>query len=88
VDAQDKVMGSTLEMYREALRYRRHLRTEERLTWVSTGDSVLHFVRPNGWQSVTNFGTGPVELPEGIILLSSGPLTGGKLPAGTTAWII
>ncbi|WP_254678585.1 glycoside hydrolase family 13 protein [Arthrobacter sp. 24S4-2] len=88
VDAQDKVMGSTLEMYREALRYRRLLRTEERLTWVSAGDSVLHFVRPNGWQSVTNFGTGPVELPEGIILLSSGPLTGSKLPASTTAWII
>ncbi len=88
VDAQDKVMGSTLELYREALRYRRQLLTEERLTWVSAGDSVLHFVRPNGWQSVTNFGTGLVELPAGIILLSSGPLAGGKLPANTTAWII
>ena len=88
VDAQDNVMGSTLELYREALRYRRQLLTEERLTWVPAGGSVLHFVRPNGWQSVTNFGTRLVELPAGIILLSSGPLAGGKLPADTTAWII
>ena len=88
VDAQDNVMGSTLELYREALRYRRQLLTEERLTWVPAGGSVLHFVRPNGWQSVTNFGTGLVELPAGMILLSSGPLAGGKLPADTTAWII
>jgi alpha-glucosidase len=49
---------------------------------------VLHFARPNGWQSVTNFGTEPVALPEGTVVVSSAPLDGGKLPANTTAWIV
>ena len=48
---------------------------------------MLHFSRPGGWQSVTNFGTPPVELPAGEVLVSSAPLDGGKLPADTTAWL-
>ncbi|MFJ5700049.1 glycoside hydrolase family 13 protein [Arthrobacter sp. NPDC093139] len=89
VEAQDGTPGSTLELYREALRLRRSLQTEEQLKWLNhTDDSVLHFIRPNGWQSVTNFGTEPVDLPAGTVVISSSPLTDGKLPADTTAWII
>jgi len=49
---------------------------------------VLHFVRPGGWGSVTNFGPGPVPVPRGTVVVASGPLQDGLLPADTTAWII
>ena len=47
VDAQDGVEGSTLELYRKALKLRRELQTAEELEWVETGNSqVLQFSRP------------------------------------------
>ncbi|WP_211876867.1 glycoside hydrolase family 13 protein [Pseudarthrobacter albicanus] len=89
VARQEMQPGSTLALYREALRLRGNLQTDELLKWLGgPHDSVLHFIRPNGWQSITNFGTGPVELAAGTVVLSSSPLTDGKLPADTTAWII
>ncbi|MEV8147861.1 glycoside hydrolase family 13 protein [Arthrobacter sp. NPDC080073] len=89
VDAQENVPGSTLELYRKALKLRSELRAAEDLEWIpSSNESVLHFARPNGWQSVTNFGTEPVALPEGTVVVSSAPLEAGKLPANTTAWIV
>ena len=89
VEAQENVPGSTLELYRKALELRSELRAAEDLEWIpSSNESVLHFARPNGWQSVTNFGTEPVALPEGTVVVSSAPLDGGKLPANTTAWIV
>ncbi len=88
VDAQDGVEGSTLELYRKALKLRRELQTAEELEWVETGNAqVLQFSRHGGWQSVTNFGAEPVDLPAGEVLLSSGPLAAGKLPANTTVWL-
>jgi alpha-glucosidase len=87
VQAQDGDASSTLELYRRALRLRRRLQTAEELEWVSSGPDVLHFVRPGGWQSVTNFGTGPVDLPEGTVVASSSPLMDGKLAADSTAWL-
>lgn len=88
VDAQDGVEGSTLELYRKALKLRRELQTAEELEWVETGNpEVLHFSRHGGWQSVTNFGAEPVELPAGEVLLSSAPLDGKLLPGNTTVWL-
>jgi alpha-glucosidase len=92
VEAQEGEEDSTLELYREALRLRHKLvGTDESLRWVSTEESeaagVLHFVRPEGWHCVTNFSTLPKPLPEGEVLLSSGPLTGDGLPAETTVWL-
>ena len=88
VAAQAGVEGSTLEFYRKALRLRRELQTSEELEWLETGSAdVLHFSRPGGWQSVTNFGDEAVELPAGTVLVSSGPLDGSLLPANTTAWL-
>ena len=49
---------------------------------------MLHFRRPGGWQSVTNFGPDPVPLPPGTVVVASGPLTDGRLPADTTAWLL
>jgi alpha-glucosidase len=88
VEAQEGEPASTLTLYREALRLRRQLQTDETLEWndLSRGD-VLAFTRPDGWTNVTNFGDDPVPLPEGELLLASSPLTGGELPAATTAWL-
>ncbi|TWD83129.1 alpha-glucosidase [Kribbella amoyensis] len=89
VEAQVGDPDSTLSLYRKALAVRRGLQTGEGLEWVDGVDWLLHFKRPGGWQSVTNFGAAPVELPEGaVVVLSSGPLEGAKLPTDTTAWLI
>ncbi|MGI9149015.1 MAG: glycoside hydrolase family 13 protein [Chloroflexota bacterium] len=88
VEAQTGVPDSTLELYRRALRLRRTLQVEERLDWIPASDpDVLHFRRPGGWHTITNFGDEPVALPAGSVLLSSGPSTDGRLPGATTVWI-
>jgi alpha-glucosidase len=88
VSAQLGDPESTLELYREALRMRRQLQGGEQLDWVATDNpEVLHFVRPGGWHCVTNFGTVPVPLPDGVVRVSSVPLTDGRLPAECTVWL-
>jgi len=49
---------------------------------------VLHFIRPGGWQSVTNFGSRAVPRPHGTVVVASSSLQGDLLPADTTAWLI
>ncbi|WP_328995410.1 glycoside hydrolase family 13 protein [Kribbella sp. NBC_01245] len=88
VAEQEGAPESTLNLYRQALEHRRRLQDAETLEWIDAGPSVLHLVRPGGWRSVTNFGTEPVELPAGSVVLASGPLDEGRLPADTTAWIV
>jgi alpha-glucosidase len=89
VQAEEEDDASTLQMYREALALRRKLQTAEEMERVETGTtSVLHFVRPGGWQSVTNFGEVPVHLPRGEVVIASGPLSDGILPPDTTAWLV
>jgi alpha-glucosidase len=88
VEAQDGVPESTLTLYRNALDQRRRLQGAEVLEWVDGGASVLHFIRPGGWHSITNLGTEPVDLPPGQVVVASGPMSGGRLPAETTAWLI
>jgi alpha-glucosidase len=89
VEAQDGVQGSTLELYRELLLLRKQLQTTENHTWINhwLQPGVLHFMRNNGWHSVTNFGDKPVKLPKGELLATSMPLVDGKLPANATAWV-
>ncbi|TCN42647.1 alpha-glucosidase [Kribbella orskensis] len=88
VEAQEGDPDSTLSLYRKALAVRRGLQTSQSLEWVDGVEWSLHFTRPGGWQSVTNFGAAPIELPDGAVVLSSGPLEGDKLPSDTTAWLI
>jgi alpha-glucosidase len=88
VSAEDGRSASTLELYREALRLRRELQTDEELQWVETGDpEVVHFVRPGGWHCITNFSGAPFALPAGTVRVSSGPLEQGLLPAACTVWL-
>ncbi|BAS12095.1 alpha,Alpha-Phosphotrehalase [Arthrobacter sp. Hiyo8] len=50
-------------------------------------ENVLHFVRPGNWHVVANFGTAPVALPKGEVLLASADVKNGTLPGEATAWI-
>jgi glycosidase len=87
--AQEHDPASTLNLYRQALGWRRKLQAAESLEWMpGTNGQVLHFGRPGGWRSVTNFGPRAVPLPAGTVVVASGPLQAGLLPADTTAWII
>ncbi len=79
---------STLQLYLAALADRRSLLGAEELTWRDAEPDVVAFERTGGWVSVTNFGTTPTALPEGRVVIASGPLTDGALPPETTAWLV
>ncbi|WP_329265937.1 glycoside hydrolase family 13 protein [Streptomyces pseudovenezuelae] len=88
VEAQDGVEGSTLELYRTALRLRRKLLQGEELTWADAGPAgVLDFARHEGWRCVANLSETAVPLPAGEVLLTSSPLQDGLLGPDTTAWL-
>ena len=88
IEAQEHDPASALCLFRQALGWRRRLRGADYLEWMpGTNGQVLHFGRPGGWRSVTNFGPGPIPLPPGTVVVASAPLQGGLLP-DTTAWII
>lgn len=81
----------TLDLYRTALKLRGTLETTEELQWREEGKNLLHFVRPNGWEVMTNFGTEAVALEdsqaERIVLRSwdpnDGDLEGCEADTGT-----
>ena len=86
VEADDK--DSTLALYRRALAARRRLQAAETLEFAAAENpDVVMFTRPGGWTSVTNFGTAPVPLPAGQVVVASGPLGDGELPGETTVWL-
>ncbi|MFF4752492.1 glycoside hydrolase family 13 protein [Streptomyces sp. NPDC002514] len=90
VEAQAGTAGSTLELYRAALRLRRKLLEGETLTWAPDAPpGILDFARAEGWRCVVNLSDDPVRLPPGEVLLGSGPLAenGTVLPPDTTAWL-
>ena len=95
MDQQQGVEGSTLELYRDLLSYRRkHRFGHGSLSWDPlTSESVIALRNTSGDGErtllvVTNIGDDAVVLPDGDVLLSSGPLTDdGALPADTTAWV-
>ena len=93
VDVQSGTPGSTLELYRSALRLRRNLGLGAgELTWVDgTADDVLAFrVAGTGGEVlvVTNLGGTPVLPPAGRLLLTSGELDdAGRMPTDVTVWI-
>jgi len=97
-DVQSGDPGSTLELYRRALRLRAELGlgTGELVSWDDADDAddaALGFrlCGSTGAELVvtTNFGAQPLVLPTGAqVLLSSAPLDdAGRLPADATAWL-
>jgi alpha-glucosidase len=87
VEAQSGAEGSSLTLYRAALRLRRrHQPLDSELAWCSDDGRVLHFRRSNGWSCLVNFGARPVAPPFGEILLSSQPLVERRVPTDATVW--
>ena len=87
VSVQEQNPNSTLNLYRQALKLRSSLVTDEELTWLDSPDGALSFMRPNGWVCFTNFGEEPVQLPDGELLLASAGVVDGKLAGPATAWL-
>jgi alpha-glucosidase len=89
VEAQEGVEGSTLEMYRIAIRMRGELlEDDEDLEWLDFGPNTLGFRRGSGVVCVVNFGPGTGSLPDGEILIASGPLAGEGIPVDTAIWVL
>ncbi|MGW3242631.1 glycoside hydrolase family 13 protein [Streptomyces sp. NPDC001070] len=93
VAAQTGDPGSTLELYRSALRLRRDqqgLGAGESVQWQDAPEGVLSFRRP-GFACTVNTTDAPVTLPvPGMVLLASSPVEvtadGVVVPADTTVW--
>lgn len=92
VQVQRDDPGSTLSLYRAALRLRRELPAlgNGEMTWLSeTGDSLLVFTREPEFMCVVNLGTAAVPLPDHQrLLLTSNPFDEGLLPPDTAAWLV
>lgn len=79
--------ASTLHLYRRALALRAELLVGEGVRFADDRPDVIEVIREGGWRSITTFGT-TLPLPDGEILLASGPIGDDRvLPADTTAWI-
>jgi alpha-glucosidase len=93
VEAQAADPGSTLAFYRAALAARRTFATTAGdAVDLSGSDADVLVVRRGPVVSVTNCGDAPVALPEGELLVTSGPLADGAdgarlLPPDTAAWL-
>ncbi len=87
-DRQVGVDGSTLELYRSALALRRlHHLAEHALEWLPSEEAEVLRFRVGDVVIAANTGTAPAELPSGGVLLASGDLADGRLPADTTVWV-
>ncbi|WP_405219650.1 glycoside hydrolase family 13 protein [Agrococcus sp. Ld7] len=86
-DAQDGVAGSTLELYRLALRLRQELSLGTgTLEWIDVGPTALSF-RNGSVTVVANLGHDAVDVPRGEILLTSSPLDSASLAADEVVWV-
>ncbi len=88
VDQQDGVPGSTLELYRQALRLRRaHGLGQGRLRWQASAPDTLVFDN-DGVRVAVNLGLQDAAMPAGEVLVSSQSLqASGRLPGNAAAWV-
>jgi alpha-glucosidase len=88
---QSGTPGSTLELYRAALRLRREQPGfgGETMRWLDAGaEGVLAFERGPELRCAVNLSGKPFALPRNWgVLLASDRLDGGKLPSDTTVWL-
>lgn len=102
VDHEQADTSSMLNLYRKALHIRHELKVfNTEFSWLPQDTAseiedgadgnkggVIAYRRSNGWANITNFGKQTVALPEGEVLLTSGPLADdGKLPQDTSVWM-
>lgn len=84
VEAQTGVEGSTLELYRAALAARRGLAVVDEVTVSVDGDLLL--IDRGEVLIALNCGDADLPLPEGDVIVASGPVT-DVLPADTAVWV-
>ncbi|MDI5976953.1 glycoside hydrolase family 13 protein [Amycolatopsis magusensis] len=85
-EAQAGDAGSVLSLYRSGLRLRKHAQGE--LHWLEQPGEVLAFRRGDSFACLLNFSGEAVSLPSHReVLLASGPLDDGRLPADTAVWL-
>jgi alpha-glucosidase len=95
VAAQREDPDSFLNLYRAALRLRRSHPAlgngapgAPAMTWIDAAPQMMCFSREPGFVFAANLGTGPAQLPpHREVLLASGPVSDGKLPADTAVWL-
>ena len=88
-DVQHGVAGSTLELYRDALRLRaEHDLGMGSVQWLEGFDAGVVALRNSSITVIANVGAAAVELPAGEVVLASGPLHGLTLPVDTTVWML
>jgi alpha-glucosidase len=87
-DQQVDDPASTLSLYRALLEARRaHGLGSGALEWIDgLGPDAVAF-RNGEVTVVANAGTTPIALPEGVVIVASGPIDGDRLPADTTVWM-
>ena len=90
--AQETDPNSTLLLYRHAIALRRErLRSgaglDAGLVWLDVGADVVAFGQADSIRCVVNMGDEPVTLPDGVVLLASGPIAGDQLPPDTAVWL-
>ncbi|WP_372728076.1 glycoside hydrolase family 13 protein [Nocardioides sp.] len=87
VAAQESDPASTLSFYQAALAARRGIvDAGNAVEMVDLGPDVVAFQRGH-LTVLLNTGSTPVALPEGEVLIASGPLADGSLPGDTAVWI-
>ncbi len=87
VAAQVADPGSTLHLYRHAIRLRQEwMCSDEEIELLDLGPDVLAFTRGSGARCVVNMGSAPMTIPTGTVLIASDPV-GGELPSDTAVWL-
>lgn len=77
---------TTLNLYRRAINLRKKMLKSEDINWLKSEPGTISFER-DGLICITNFGEEEISLPAANLLISSAPLSEGKLPANATAWL-
>ncbi|BEK98090.1 alpha-amylase [Nocardia seriolae] len=90
VETQLERLDSMLSLYRMAIELRavRPEFTGSELEWYGSLPGCLAFRRESGLLCVLNATDAPILLPAGDVLLTSAPISAGKLPANSAAWLV
>jgi alpha-glucosidase len=91
VEKQIEDADSTLSLYRQAIELRKTHPAfgGDELEWYGAPAGCFAFRRKSGGLvCALNTSASPIALPPGELLLSSGPLVDGKLPADAAAWLV
>ena len=90
VERQLPEPDSTLNFWRRALQVRHERRnsTGTTLEWLDAPPDAVIFRVAGGLVCALNVGAVPIDLPDGELLLASGPVDDGTLPPGAAAWLV